>query len=377
MKKVKTIVSVVMISFAVMNSLFAASVKRVDWEGKIDGEPEIPAWLSTMKRGNAMAYCQEYGLMSKMNREWLVPVGVESYIGWEDGLVAARAQAFMALGQSIATTINSAIGSDMSNGAKNNIQSIALQSINNVSGVTFEGYHWYEVEKEVVTGRNKKGKPVTSKQHVWYVYAFYSIDRAAYDTQLKVALQKIVKEAGFSKQEATMIAERGLKAMDDMYRQSAEFQQRIQQEQQEMRLAYDRQQLKIEQQFADQQIDSLNRTQAMAEANQRNQNDLANRNTTNLINQQTMHQSNQNQIDNRNIDTNQQQVQASTQQLESRDRSNTAMAQANAQSNATQAVAASGAAAGVAGQVGSNPGLGNDERDTSMMNDPLAMLMAM
>jgi hypothetical protein len=359
-----------------MTSLFAAGVKRVDWNGKIDGAPEIPAWLTQIRHGNATAYCQEYGLNSKINREWLIPVGVESYVGWEDGLVAARAQAFMALGQSISTTINSAIGSDLNNGAKNNIQSIALSSINQVSGVTFEGYHWYEVEKEVVTGRNKKGKPVTSKQHVWYVYAFYSIDRATYDTQLKVALQKIVKEGGFTKEEATLIAARGLEAMNDEYRRSADFQRKVQEEQFAVRMAWERQQQGIQQQYVDQQIDSLNRTQTMAESNQRNQNDLTNRNTTNLINQQTMHQSNQNQIDNRNIDTNQQQVQASTQQLESRDRSNTAMAQANAQSNATQAVAASGSAAGVAGQIGSNPGLGGD-RDSSTMNDPLDMLMSM
>ena len=117
----------------------------------------------------------------------------------------------------------------------------------------------------------------------------------------------------------------------------------------------------------------------MAEQNQRNQDDLANRNATNNFNQQTMHQTYQNQVDNRNIDTNQQQVQGNTQQLESRDRSNTAMAQANAQSNANQAVANSGAAAGVAGQFGSNSNLpGSDSTPVGpAMNDPLAMLLAM
>ena len=79
-----------------------------------------------------------------------------------------------------------------------------------MTGLEFEGYHWYEVEKEVVTGRNKKGKPVMSKQRVWYVYAFYSMDRNTYNTQLKVALQKIVREGGFTKEEATLIASRGL-----------------------------------------------------------------------------------------------------------------------------------------------------------------------
>lgn len=381
MKRRNFVVSfLVLLSVVFSTNVFAAE-KRIDWNGRLEGEEEIPAWLRTMRRGNALAYCQEFGLNSKINRQWLVPVGVESYIGWEDGLVAARAQQFMALGQTISTTINSAIASDLSNGAKNNIQNIALSSITTVTGIEFEGYHWYEVEKEVVTGRNKKGKPVTSKQHVWYVYAFYSMDMNAYNTQLKLALQKIVREGGFTKEEATMIAQRGLQAMDEQYRRSAEFQQKMDEEQQKQRLAWEAQQMGIQQAFVDQQLDSLNRTQQMAEANQRNQNDLANRNATNLYNQQTLQQSYQNQLDNRNIDTNQQQIQGNTQQLESRDRANVSMAQANAQSNANQAVAQSGAAAGVAGQFGSNPNIsGNNPNQNPTgpaMNDPIAMLMGM
>lgn len=383
MKKRNFVISIlVLLSVFYSSNVFAAE-KRIDWNGRLEGEEEIPAWLRTMRRGNALAYCQEFGLNSKINRQWLVPVGVESYVGWEDGLVAARAQQFMALGQTISTTINSAIASDLSNGAKNNIQNIALSSITTVTGIEFEGYHWYEVEKEVVTGRNKKGKPVTSKQHVWYVYAFYSMDMNTYNTQLKLALQKIVREGGFTKEEATMIAQRGLQAMDEQYRRSAEFQQKIDEEQKKQRLAWEAQQMGIQQSFVDQQLDSLNRTQQMAEANQRNQNDLVNRNATNLYNQQTLHQSYQNQLDNRNIDTNQQQIQGNTQQLESRDRANVSMAQANAQSNANQAVAQSGAAAGVAGQFGSNPNLpgsnsNSDQNPTGpAMNDPVAMLMGM
>lgn len=381
MKRRNFVVSfLVLLSVVFSTNVFAAE-KRIDWNGRLEGEEEIPAWLRTMRRGNALAYCQEFGLNSKINRQWLVPVGVESYIGWEDGLVAARAQQFMALGQTISTTINSAIASDLSNGAKSNIQNIALSSINTVTGIEFEGYHWYEVEKEVVTGRNKKGKPVTSKQHVWYVYVFYSMDMNAYNTQLKLALQKIVREGGFTKEEATMIAQRGLQAMDEQYRRSAEFQQKMDEEQQKQRLAWEAQQMGIQQAFVDQQLDSLNRTQQMAEANQRNQNDLANRNATNLYNQQTLQQSYQNQLDNRNIDTNQQQIQGNTQQLESRDRANVSMAQANAQSNANQAVAQSGAAAGVAGQFGRNPNIsGNNPNQNPTgpaMNDPIAMLMGM
>ena len=381
MKRRNFVISILVLFSVIFSANIFAAEKRIDWNGRLEGEEEIPAWLRTMRRGNALAYCQEFGLNSKINRQWLVPVGVESYIGWEDGLVAARAQQFMALGQTISTTINSAIASDLSNGAKSNIQNIALSSINTVTGIEFEGYHWYEVEKEVVTGRNKKGKPVTSKQHVWYVYAFYSMDMNAYNTQLKLALQKIVREGGFTKEEATMIAQRGLQAMDEQYRRSAEFQQKMDEEQQKQRLAWEAQQMGIQQAFVDQQLDSLNRTQQMAEANQRNQNDLANRNATNLYNQQTLQQSYQNQLDNRNIDTNQQQIQGNTQQLESRYRANVSMAQANAQSNANQAVAQSGAAAGVAGQFGSNPNIsGNNPNQNPTgpaMNDPIAMLMGM
>ena len=374
-KKTGLIAAAFAVALAVAGAVpaFSASEKVIDWNGRLEGEEQVPAWLRTIRRGNANAYCQEFGLASKLNREWMVPTGTESLIGWEDGLVAARATGFMAVGQTIATTINSAIGSDLSDGAKSNIQRIALNSVTTVTGLEFEGYHWYEVEKEVVTGRNKKGKPVTSKQRVWYVYAFYSMDRQTYNTQLKVALQKIVREGGFTKEEATLIASRGLEALDEKYRAKEEFQQKIEREQQEMRLAWERQQMGIQQQFVDQQIQMTDRTMSMAEQNQRNQNDLTNRNVTNQNNQQVLSQTNQNQVDNRNADTQQQQIQATTQQLQSRDRSNVEMERAKAASNATQAVAMSGAESGSAGQVGSNPDLG----DSGAMNDPIALLFSM
>ena len=146
MKKRNFVISIwVLLSVLFSANVFATSEKRVDWNGRFEGEEEVPGWLSTMKRGNAMAYCQEFGLNSKINRQWLVPVGVTSYVGWEDGLVEARAQAFMALGQTICTTINSAIGSSLNNGAKNNIQNIAISSLTTVTGLEFEGYHWYEI----------------------------------------------------------------------------------------------------------------------------------------------------------------------------------------------------------------------------------------
>ena len=70
--------------------LFAQDGKRVDWYGKIDGEPEIPGWLKSMRRGNGLAYCQENGLNNKINRKWIVPTAAESNIGWEDGLIAGQ-----------------------------------------------------------------------------------------------------------------------------------------------------------------------------------------------------------------------------------------------------------------------------------------------
>ncbi len=350
----------------------------VDWNGRLEGEEQVPAWLRTLRRGNAVNYCQEMGLMSKINREWMVPTGSQSYVGWEDGLVAARATGFMAVGQTIATQVSSSIGSSLSDGAKSNIQRIALSSVTNVTGLQFEGYHWYEVVKEVVTGHDKNGKATTSKQHVWYVYAFYSMDRQTYNTMLKLALQKICRDSGFTKEEATLIATRGLEILDEKYRAKEEFQQKIEQEQQEMRLAWQRQQMGIQQSFVNQQLDHADRTMTMAEQNQRNQNDLANRNASNLYNQQTMGQVNRNQIDNRNVDTQQQQISATTNQLESRDRAVTETARANANANATKEVANSAILAEAAAQSGSNNTPADVSRsETTIMNDPLALLMGL
>ena len=136
----------------------------------------------------------------------------------------------------------------------------------------------------------------------------------------------------------------------------------------------------IQQAYVDQQIDHANRTMAMAEQNQRNQNDLTNRNASNLYNQQTMGQVNRNQIDNRNIDTQQQQIYSTTEQLQSRDRSNVETVRTNAASNTTQAVANSGIMAGTAAQTASNPNPSSityEESETAIMNDALAFLLSL
>ncbi|MBQ7167778.1 MAG: hypothetical protein IJR93_12635 [Treponema sp.] len=375
------VLCIVLVSaFAVMplSAADKATEEVIDWNGRLEGEEQVPVWLRTLRRGNAVNYCQEMGLMSKINREWMVPTGSESYVGWEDGLVAARATGFMAVGQTIATQISSSIGSSLSDGAKSNIQRIALTSVTTITGLQFEGYHWYEVVKEVVTGQDRNGKPMTSKQHVWYVYAFYSMDRQTYNTLLKLALQKICRDSGFTKEEATLIATRGLEILDERYRAKEDFQQKIANEQQEMRLAWQRQQMGIQQSFVNQQLDHGDRVMTMAEQNQRNQNDLANRNASNLYNQQTMGKVNSNQIANRNVDTQQQQIQSTTEQLQSRDNAVQEMARANAASNATQAVENSAILAEAAAQTGSNQtpaSVGYEE--TTIMNDPLALLMGL
>ena len=374
--------TMVLVFFAVFPVMAAdkGTEKVIDWDGRFEGEEQTPSWLRSMKKGNGLIYCQEFGLPQKINRKWMVPVASESLVGWEDGLIAARAQTFMAVGQSLATDVNSAIGSKLDDGAKSNIQRISLSSVTTVTGLEFEGYYWYELEKESITGYDNKRKPIKRKLHVWYVYAFYSMNMDTYNEMYIRTLQKIVKEGGFSKEEATIIATEGLKARSAAYRASEEFQQKIEQEQKEMVLAYQRQQMGIQQAYVDQQIDHANRTMAMAEQNQRNQNDLTNRNASNLYNQQTMGQVNRNQIDNRNIDTQQQQIYSTTEQLQSRDRSNVETVRTNAASNTTQAVANSGIMAGTAAQTASNPNPSSityEESETAIMNDALAFLLSL
>ena len=87
---------------------------------------------------------------------------------------------------------------------------------------------------------------------------------------------------------------------------------------------------------------------------------------------------NSNQIANRNVDTQQQQIQSTTEQLQSRDNAVQEMARANAASNATQAVENSAILAEAAAQTGSNQtpaSVGYEE--TTIMNDPLALLMGL
>jgi len=275
----------------------------VDWNGKSEGEEQIPSWLRTMRRGNALAYCQEFGLNSKINRKWIIPAGADSYIGWEDGLIAAQAQSMAAVGESIATDIIATLDSSVNNGAKNNIRRSAIKSVTTVAGLEYEGCHWYEEVKEVISGRNKKGKEVKSKQHIWHVYAFYSMDMQAYDTQVKTSLITILRDSGLTKEEAQAVAATSYEVVSSEKRATAAHDKKIAEEQ----------------------------TRLLNEHNR----SLENRKMT----MQEQGQQNQFNIDNRNIDTQQQQLQEQTKQIESSNRASVEIARTNAGSQAVQSIA--------------------------------------
>ena len=258
----------------------------VDWNGKSEGEEQIPSWLRTMRRGNALAYCQEFGLSSKINRKWIIPAGADSYIGWEDGLIAAQAQSMAAVGESIATDIIATLDSSVNNGAKNNIRRSAIKSVTTVAGLEYEGCHWYEEVKEVISGRNKKGK-----------------DMQAYDTQVKTSLITILRDSGLTKEEAQAVAATSYEVVSSEKRATAAHDKKIAEEQTRLLNEHNR---------------SLeNRKMSMQEQGQQNQFN----------------------IDNRNIDTQQQQLQEQTKQIESSNRASVEIARTNAGSQAVQSIA--------------------------------------
>lgn len=185
--------------------------KIIDWSGKLDGESATPSWMKTMKRGNALAYCNEYGLQSKINRKWITPSCAESYISYEDGLIAAQANAFAALGEEIATEINSSLSSSITDGQKSNIRRIVTSSINKVTGLSYEGVFWRCVEEKDNQG---------NKFRKYYVFAFYSMDQNMYQTQLKAALLGILDSKNLSIEEVDAVAAATKQIMDKEQRES-------------------------------------------------------------------------------------------------------------------------------------------------------------
>lgn len=283
--------------------LFAQDGKRVDWYGKIDGEPEIPGWLKSMRRGNGLAYCQENGLNNKINRKWIVPTAAESNIGWEDGLIAARADTMASLGEAIATDILASTKTSNANGSKDRVRKIVLESVTSISGLEFEGYHWYEIEKEVKVGENKKGKPVMQKSRVWYVYAFYSIDYESYNKQMLTAMYKVNLAAGLSPDEAKKVTATSWQEVVSLQNNQEAHDRAVKEEQ-------DRQVLNHKQSLE-------NRQMSMDEKGQDYQYN----------------------IDNRNIDTQQLQIRETTKQMENKNRAETKQNQDTSSANVTSSIA--------------------------------------
>jgi hypothetical protein len=185
--------------------------KIIDWSGKLDGESSTPSWMKTMKRGNAIAYCNEYGLQSKLNRKWITPSCSESYISYEDGLIAAQANSFAALGEEIATEINSSLSSSITDGQKSNIRRVVTSSINKVTGLSYEGNFWRCVEEKDNHG---------NKIRKYYVFAFYSMEQNLYQSQLKASLLGILDSKNLSIEEVDAVAAATKQIMDKEKRES-------------------------------------------------------------------------------------------------------------------------------------------------------------
>ncbi len=292
----------------------------IDWDGKLEGEDAVPDWLKTMRRGNALDYCQEYGLNSKINRKWLVPAAATSYIGWEDGLIAARANVAEALAQAIATDINASLASSLDDGAKSNVKSAVLSSITTVSGLEYEGCYWHLVEQE-----NARGK----KERIYYVYAFYSMETQKYSDQLVNALMGIYKKGGIlSDKEIKLAATQSTAAAVQKSITDEDHDKAVQEEMQR----------------------SLNaHRQSMSE-----------RSMTLKENAQ----SNQYNLDMEGVYTDRQRIDATTQQLESRNRATVDVANAQANAATTNSVANATSPA-----VSSNSG--------GEMSDTLAFLLSL
>lgn len=252
-KALLIVLSMLLIAFSAF-----ADDEIVDWEGKLEGEEKIPLWLKTMKRGNGLNYCQEFGLTNKINRKWFVPAAAESYISWEDGLIAAQANSFAAFGETIATDINASLDSSISNGSKSNIKRTVLSSLTTVMGMEYEGVYWYKVKR--TTGSGKKAQST----YLYYVYAFYSMDMHNYDTQLKNALIAILKNGGLPQDEAQAVATASYEAVDARKRQSEDHEKKIVEEQkrvlQNHKLSMENRQMSMQEKGQDQQYDLDNRS---------------------------------------------------------------------------------------------------------------------
>ena len=184
----------------------------VDWQDRTIGAKVNPEWLLSMKNGNGTKYVSMYGLSNQYaNHKWFVSSAQNRVL--TNAQTEAETEVLQRLGQEMANTINSTIGTNLNDGQKAAIRTICSK-VNNVtlSGVGERGTYWQLEKTEDEYGNT---------QNLYNFYACYSCSVETYNNLLNIYLIDLLKSKDLDDASVNEIKKHAQEILNDAQERSA------------------------------------------------------------------------------------------------------------------------------------------------------------
>lgn len=188
----------------------------IDWQDRTIGAKVNPEWLIGITKGNGNKFIDMYGLSSEYtNHKWFCSSAQDA--SKDVAQTLAETEVLNALGSEMSNTINSTIGSNLTDGQKEAVRTICSK-VNNVqlTGIGNRGSYW-QLEKTTDEYGN------TSKVYNWY--AIYSCSRDTYNQLLNIYLVEILKSKDLDKDSVNAIAKQAQEILDDAQKQDEQIEE--------------------------------------------------------------------------------------------------------------------------------------------------------
>ncbi len=207
----------------------AYKTEIVDWDGRTLGEPRNPSWLKKLIRGNANEYCDAYGLEASKTRKFIIPTGAYD-VNLENARNEANLQVAYAVGKEMAMHINAVMGSDLTDGQKDQVQTICSRVNVDITGLRLEGEYW-QLEKTTDDRGN-----ITKK---YLAYAFYSMSKSKYNELLNLYLVDLLRSKDIDRTAVNEIKSKAVEILEDAQKTDERMERRKAEEQQRLLAQYD------------------------------------------------------------------------------------------------------------------------------------------
>ena len=184
----------------------ARQTKIIDWQDRTIGAKQNPEWLLAAKNGNGSLYTRMYGLSDEyVNHKWFVSAAQNRALA--NAETEAETEVLQRLGQEMANTINSTIGTELTNGQKSSIRTICSK-VNNVTlnGIGLRTTYW-----QLEQTKDEYG----NIQELYNFYAVYSCSTDTYNRLLNMYLITLLQSKDLDEGSISSIKKHAQEILND------------------------------------------------------------------------------------------------------------------------------------------------------------------